>query len=86
MRKVHGFVNVTSESDIINLLPGILVLLPTARGCTVSCERCGRLRGGSKALEDSFEHGVPEDSTTCLDLVARGEEKWGVTLWQEASE
>lgn len=85
MRKLHGFVNITSQGNTINFLPGILVLLSAARGCIVSRERCGRLRGGSKAFEDGFEHRVPEDSTTCLGLVARGEEKWGVTLWQEAN-
>ena len=85
MRKIHGFVNISPQGDAIHFLPGILVLLPAVRGCIVSSRRvwCGGLRGGRKAFEDCFEHRVSRDSTTCLDLVARGEEKWGVALWQK---
>ena len=86
MRKIHGFVNVSSQSRNINFLSRILVLLSAARGCTVIRVRRGRLRSGSKAFEDGFEHIVPRDGIAFLDLATRGEERWGETLWQEVSE
>ncbi len=35
MRKIHGFVNISSQGDTIHFLPGILVLLSAVRGCIV---------------------------------------------------